>query len=114
MMGVRGKLRTMEGNGLCFWCPGCNQMHVVTVAPHPASWGFNGDFEKPTFTPSVLVRGTVPLTDQQITHYQATKVLPEPEPFICHSFVTDGRIQFLCDCTHALAGQTVDLPIPEI
>jgi hypothetical protein len=28
----------------------------------------------------------------------------------CHSFVTDGRIQFLSDSTHALAGQTVDLP----
>ena len=28
----------------------------------------------------------------------------------CHSFVTDGRIQFLADCTHPLAGQTVDLP----
>ncbi|MGT2429227.1 hypothetical protein ACU4HD_11865 [Cupriavidus basilensis] len=24
----------------------------------------------------------------------------------CHSFVTDGHIQFLGDCTHALAGQT--------
>jgi len=29
---------------------------------------------------------------------------------VCHSFVTDGRIQFLGDCTHTLAGQTVDLP----
>ena len=29
---------------------------------------------------------------------------------VCHSFVTDGRIQFLGDCTHSLAGQTVDLP----
>ena len=29
---------------------------------------------------------------------------------ICHSFVIDGRIQFLSDCTHALANQTVDLP----
>jgi len=28
----------------------------------------------------------------------------------CHSYVTDGRIQFLNDCTHDLAGQTVDLP----
>ena len=28
----------------------------------------------------------------------------------CHSFVTDGRIQFLSDSTHVLAGQTVDLP----
>ncbi len=29
---------------------------------------------------------------------------------VCHSFLTDGRIQFLDDCTHAMAGQTVDLP----
>ena len=25
-------------------------------------------------------------------------------------FVVDGRIQFLGDCTHELAGQTVDIP----
>jgi len=24
--------------------------------------------------------------------------------------VVDGRMQFLGDCTHALAGQTVDIP----
>lgn len=29
---------------------------------------------------------------------------------VCHSFIRDGRIEFLSDCTHALAGQTVDLP----
>lgn len=29
---------------------------------------------------------------------------------VCHSFVTDGCIQYLGDCTHRLAGQTVDLP----
>ncbi len=28
---------------------------------------------------------------------------------VCHSFVTDGQIQFLGDCTHKLAGQTVPL-----
>ncbi len=28
----------------------------------------------------------------------------------CHTFITDGRIQFLGDCSHKLAGQTVDLP----
>ena len=28
----------------------------------------------------------------------------------CHSFVRSGRIEFLSDSTHALAGQTVDLP----
>jgi hypothetical protein len=29
---------------------------------------------------------------------------------VCHSFVTDGRIQFLDDSTHELAGETADLP----
>ncbi|MHC8396108.1 hypothetical protein ACYZT8_21075 [Pseudomonas sp. LB3P93] len=29
---------------------------------------------------------------------------------VCHSFVIDGCIQFLGDCTHELASQTVDLP----
>lgn len=29
----------------------------------------------------------------------------------CHSFVTDGRIQFLTDSWHSLKGQTVDLPV---
>lgn len=28
----------------------------------------------------------------------------------CHSVVTDGRIMFCTDSTHALAGQTVDMP----
>lgn len=32
-------------------------------------------------------------------------------PSVCHCFVADGAMQFLGDCTHALAGQTV--PIPE-
>ena len=27
----------------------------------------------------------------------------------CHSFVTDGKIRFLNDCTHEMAGETVDL-----
>lgn len=31
-------------------------------------------------------------------------------PAVCHSFIRDGQIQFLSDCTHALAGQTVPLP----
>jgi hypothetical protein len=35
-------------------------------------------------------------------------------PNVCHSFVTDGRIQFLTDSNHALAGQTVDLPDVEV
>lgn len=93
------KLRDM-GVHRGFWCPGCDACHVVRIGPayegqRPA-WGFNGDGDKPTFTPSVLVN--------------AGGSLKHPTVPTCHSFVTDGRIQFLGNCTHALAGQTVDLP----
>lgn len=66
-----------------------------------AGWTFNGDYERPTFKPSILVKGTD--WDGKVPGQGITRT-------VCHSFVTDGRIQFLGDCTHSLAGQTVDLP----
>lgn len=72
-----------------FFCPGCNQHHGFD-----SRWTFNGDFERPTFSPSLMVT---------LGHH------PDP-PDICHSFVRDGRIEYLNDCTHSLAGQTIDLP----
>jgi hypothetical protein len=30
--------------------------------------------------------------------------------FVCHSFVRNGKIEYLSDCTHNLAGKTVDIP----
>lgn len=88
-------LRNVAGGGLAFWCPGCREMHVVWVGEGQGPrWGWNGSAERPTFTPSVLV-----------TWNQGEARVPHA----CHSFVTDGRIQFLGDCTHELAGQTVDM-----
>lgn len=92
----------VSGDGarrLAFWCPGCDGCHVLRVlvegGPHPA-WGFNENVNAPTFTPSILVTADFSKEDGG--------------PDICHSYVTDGRIHFLDDCTHALAGQTVNLP----
>ncbi len=108
MSAIGSKLRSLEGGKVAFKCPGCNQAHHVTV-DGSRGWTFNGDGDKPTFSPSVLVRGTVPITDEEhATIMSGGKV--SPVPFVCHSFVTDGRIRFLSDCTHELAGQTVDLP----
>lgn len=84
-------LRSYGSDGAMFWCPGCEDIHAVRINGTGA-WGYNGNPDKPTFTPSVLVT---------YGHVDTRR---------CHSFVTDGRIQFLSDCTHALAGQTVDLP----
>ena len=29
---------------------------------------------------------------------------------ICHVFIKEGKIEYLSDCTHSLAGTTIDLP----
>ena len=93
------KLRDTADNGLMFWCPGCNGAHRVQHgAGAGPRWGWNGDAERPTFTPSVLV-----------TYDGVDAGTDGAPPRVCHSFVADGRVQFLGDCTHALAGQTVDL-----
>jgi len=99
MSRISRKLRSVEGGGLMFWCPGCDCGHMVRHGDGAGPrWGWNGDAERPTFTPSVLV-----------SYDGADAGMDGAPPAVCHWFVTDGRIQFLADCTHALAGQTVDL-----
>lgn len=111
------KLRAGEGGALMFWCPGCKTSHAILHGEGPGPrWRWNGDAERPTFTPSVLARQghyayDAPRDTCWCTYNQEHP--DQPSPFTCqscHSFVTDGRIQFLGDCTHELAGQTVDLP----
>lgn len=81
-----------ERGSIRFHCPGCGRSHHVYVKGEVV-WEWNGSMELPTFSPSILTyRG------------------PTDQDGRCHSFVTDGRIQFLSDCAHELAGQTVDLP----
>lgn len=96
-----------------FRCPGCGYNHCLGVGPKASgpAWGWNGDLVKPTFTPSVLVQGMRQTLNAHGNWDGGWEKDAEgnPIPFTCHSFVTDGRIQFLGDCTHALAGQTVDL-----
>lgn len=109
-MSARGVLRIVEGDCLGFWCPGCEEMHVVTNG-----WAFNGNYDKPTFTPSVLVTSG---------HYTPRYKAGDPcwctfnrdnpgtttfECFRCHTFVTDGMISFLADCTHALKGKQIPM-----
>lgn len=101
----------MEGPLVRFWCPGCAEVHAVPVGA--GGWQYNGNPDKPTLTPSILVRG-----GHYAPGYGGKGCWCDPDPDgddwgfkcqQCHSFVTDGRIQFLSDCSHALAGQTVDL-----
>lgn len=57
------------------------------------AWTWNGDIHLPTLRPSVLTRG---------------------HDFTCHSWINDGKVQFLSDCSHELINTTVSLnPVTE-
>lgn len=91
-----GENNSIEPNaivGYAFECPGCKSDHMIStnLKFSPIAWEFNGDVNSPTFSPSLLVWGSEPTLR-------------------CHSFVKNGKIEFLSDCFHGLKGQTVDLP----
>lgn len=96
------------GSGyLTFKCPACaasqavygdgqvydlpDQHSVPVQTGDPEDWGFNGDLERPTLTPSVRVR------------------YGEELDYQCHFFVRNGQIQYCGDSTHALAGKTIEM-----
>lgn len=81
--------------GWMIFCPACGNEHIFGTY----SWIFNNDYERPTFHGSILVKGPRrrSRSDEEDKYYQ------------CHSFVRDGNIEFLSDCTHELTGQTVPL-----
>ncbi len=79
-----------------FICLGCDQEHAF----NDETWKWNHDYDKPTLSPSYLMRG----------HRYSSETKKHTIPFVCHSFIKDGMIQYLGDCTHELAGKTVELP----
>ena len=80
--------------GYSVWCPGCDEGHTFTFD----IWTFDGDVERPTFSPSMLVRKLDVLRNA------------EEWPTICHSYLVDGVWDFLMDSQHELAGQKVPAP----
>lgn len=81
-----------------FWCPGCESAHFARTVPSTTRapednhvWTFNNNFEKPTFSPSILPR-----------------YAPE-EKRTCHFFIVDGNINYCGDCTHKYSGQSIPM-----
>lgn len=89
-----GEHKASGGELLVFHCPGCKYDHAINVngreGYHP-QWTWNGSLDTPTFSPSLLVN-------------------QHSAPHRCHSFIKDGRVEFLSDCHHELRGQTVEMP----
>lgn len=101
----------VEGNTLLvFHCPACNRQHAVPYFSHRGPrWSWNGRTDAPTLMPSIRVEGIVPLSGADLSELDRRHHV-QPKYYLCHSFITEGQIQYLSDCTHALAGQVVDLP----
>ncbi len=73
-----------------YMCEGCGYAHVFALKAEGGHHDFNMNLDNPTVSPS-LVQNHTPCK-------------------MCHSFIRDGKIQYLNDCHHHLKGQTIDLP----
>ena len=104
------KEQQYERNGIIvtrhmYWCPGCDSVHAIAIRPsvndNGAGWTWDGNLEKPTYEPSQLTKYTYGAEGNKRTE-------------ICHTFIRQGKIQYLSDCTHSMAGQTVEMqPLPD-
>jgi len=105
--------------GWMFFCPACKHGHAIQTAseygifPGGDIWTFNGDTERPTIKASVLSRCNTwipPVNETNLEEFHKNPWKQEQVESICHSMVTDGRIEFMNDCTHDLKNKTVELP----
>jgi hypothetical protein len=72
-----------------YWCEGCGYEHAFALRSECGHHDFNGDLNNPTVIPSL------------VENYPGRR---------CHSYIKNGKIQYLTDCNHTLAGQTIELP----
>lgn len=103
------KCRTFENGGrtwIHFVCPATGETVVIPISEPPPittrfrplpAWSFDGNHDAPTLSPSVK---------QEWTFGDAR------ERRCNHFFVRGGHVEYLGDCTHQHAGQT--LPLADI
>lgn len=97
------------GRNCWVWCPGCDSAHAISVVgedgsmPEGPCWEWDGNVERPTFSPSLLCTSayTDPDTKQEV------------EISRCHSFIQNGQWNFLGDCKHSLRGLHDMVPLPD-
>lgn len=88
-----------DGESIEYLCPGCMATPHYYQKGHRINletWKQTGTDDCPTFTPSILAR-------------TGSREQPDKLVYTCHHFIKDGKIEYLSDCTHSLAGKTVDM-----
>lgn len=84
-------------SGYGWWCPGCKHVHYVpTDGGLTPTWGFDGNVDAPTFTPSFR-EYILAMPDHPRPEYRVQQTT-------CHCYVKAGQIEFLNDCRHELRG----------
>lgn len=92
------KIETYGDTTYCIYkCP-CQKQVLWIPITGPKAWKFSGSPDLPSLQPSLLTTWKGRDEQGQIIEH------------ICHSFLKDGKVIFLNDCNHNLAGQTVELP----
>ena len=86
-----------RGQGRYFhWCPACEEMH-----PLPDGWTFNGDVDRPSFSPSFKHGGFCTVNvEGRWTGEWHLGADGKPLDGTCHYIITDGLIQFCPDSWH--------------
>jgi hypothetical protein len=100
------------GNRVIWWCPGCEDAHQVPVVEYgePSGWSLiSADMHAPTLIPSVLVHSPRRFANTDLQEPALTNEANIRPAVDCHSFVRDGVIDFLGDCTHQYAGVKVPM-----
>lgn len=78
------------------WCTACQECHTFYIQDQgPEKWSFNGNVDRPTFSPSMKL-------------YRIGKKKDE-ERTLCHYILTDGVMNYCNDSPHAFAGKSVPL-----
>lgn len=84
------KIKQYPNDPTCFmyWDVATNDANCFWVREEHPTWQWNGDYERPTVSPSIK---------------------NDRPGFVNHVFIRDGKIEYLSDCTHEYAGKTVDM-----
>lgn len=87
-------IHVAEGGCAQFWCTACGCAHGGLPG-----WTWNGDQEKPTISPSFMVKWTKTDSNDPLVGVD----------IVCHVVVADGVLNYQVDSNHAMAGQQVPM-----
>jgi hypothetical protein len=107
--------------GYAWFCPACKEMH-----PLPDGWKFDGNLERPTFSPSFRYGPLIQTVndengqwlgawlacdkDGNVVERVGLQAGDVPVMWCCHYIITAGQVAYCVDCTHAMKGQTIPMP----